>query len=143
VLLKIQELKFAARLPKVVRAPEVGVTEQARKLLTQQLEKLVSVAVKDKDASLTKKKCREMLALLFGEQRVEEHKEHISAEVMRIMSELRQLEEEALVEFVQACRGVTEEEVANYSSFESGLFPFHSFVLNLCQLAGEGARRAA
>ena len=113
-------------MPKVVRAPEGGVTEQARKLLTQQLEKLISVAVKDKDASLTKKKCREMLALLFGEQRVEEHKEHISAEVMRIMSELRQLEEEALVEFVQACHGVTEEEVTNYSSYETGLCPFHS-----------------
>ena len=102
---------ITARLPKVVRAPEVDVTEQARKLLTQQLEKLISVAVKDNDASLTKKKCREMLALLFGEQRVEEQKEHISAEVSRLVPEYRQMEEEALVALVEGLRGVTKEEI--------------------------------
>ena len=95
-------------------------------LLTRQLENLISVAVKDKDKSLTMRKCLEMLASLFGEQRVTEHREYISAEVSRIARELTQMEKKALVEFVRACHGVTEEEVTNYSSYETGLCPFHS-----------------
>jgi hypothetical protein len=93
------------------KAPTVDVSELARKLMTQHLQMLVSIAVRDKDSSLTKKKCREMLAPIFGEARVEEHKEHINVEVLRLVGEYRVLEEEALAEVVAGCRAVTEEEV--------------------------------
>ena len=59
-------------------------------LLKQELENLISVAFKDKDASLTTNKCLEKLALLVGEQRVEEHREYIRAEVERIMQSKRE-----------------------------------------------------
>jgi len=86
--------------------------ELARKLMTQQLEKIVSVAVQEKDASITKKKCRQLLTVLFGEARVEEHKEHLSTEVMRVLNECREMEEAALAEFVEeGCRAVEEDEI--------------------------------
>ncbi len=113
--------KAAKKTPLASRAPlpapppapprSVQVTEQARKLLTQQIEKLVSVAIKEKDSSLTKRKCRETLALVFGEKRVEEHKEHIANEVVRLVADYRKMEEKALGELVEGCRGVTSEEV--------------------------------
>ena len=53
---------------------------------------------------------REMLALLFGQERVEEHKQHITSEANRLVSEYRQMQEEALVELVESCRVVTKEE---------------------------------
>ena len=48
----------------------------------------MSVAVQEKDASLTKKKCRELLAELFGEARVDEYKEHVNSEVMNAVPSL-------------------------------------------------------
>jgi len=103
--------KSKKKVKKPKLAPTVDVSELARKLMTQHLQMLVSIAVRDKDSSLTKKKCREMLAPIFGEARVEEHKEHINVEVLRLVGEYRVLEEEALAEVVAGCRAVTEEEV--------------------------------
>ena len=110
--------------------------ELARKLMTQHLQLLVAVAVRDKDASeeeeegeeeeeefrpitkeeeefrsITKKKCREMLVPIFGVARVNEHKEHISLEVTRLVGEYREMEAEALTEVIEGCRALTEEEV--------------------------------
>ncbi len=68
------------------------VSEQVRKLLTHQVEKLVSVTIKEKDSSLTKRKCREMLTLVFGETRVEEHTEHISNEVVWFVTDYRKMD---------------------------------------------------
>jgi len=96
---------------KKLKAPRVDVSELARKLMTQHLQMLVSIAVRDRDSSLTKKKCRELLAPIFGEARVEEHKEHVNVEVVRLVGEYRVLEEESLAEVVAGCRAVTEEEV--------------------------------
>ena len=48
-----------------------------RKLITQQLEKIVSTAVKENDSTLTKRKCRGELAAIFGEARMEEFKGHL------------------------------------------------------------------
>ena len=79
--------------------------------MTQQLEKMVSVAVQEKDASLTKKKCRLLLIEMFGESRVEEHKEHVSAETLRLVMECQSMEAEDLSAFVDGCRSVTEEEI--------------------------------
>ena len=90
----------------------VDMGDQTRKLMTRQLEKMVAVAVQEKDASLTKKVCRERLAEVFGEARVEEHKAHIAAEVVRMVTEFRELEAEALGKIVEESQGVTEEEVA-------------------------------
>ena len=70
---------------------KVDTGAQARKLMTQQLEKMVSVAVQEKDASLTKKKCRLLLIEMFGESRVEEHKEHVSAETLRLVMECQSM----------------------------------------------------
>ena len=97
---------------KTKQAPKnVDVSELARKLMTQHLQLLVTVAVRDKDASLTKKKCREMLVPIFGEARVKKHKEHINLEVTRLVGEYREMEAEALAEVIEGCRAVTEEEV--------------------------------
>jgi hypothetical protein len=103
--------KSKKKVKKPKLAPTVDVSELARKLMTQHLQMLVSIAVRDKDSSLTKKKCRELLAPIFGEALVEEHKEHINVEVVRLVGEYRVLEEEALAEVVEGCRAVTEEEV--------------------------------
>jgi len=77
---------------------------------------MIAVAVQEKDASLTKKVCRERLAEVFGEARVEEHKAHIAAEVLRMVTEFRELEEDALGKIVEESQGVTEEEVAALDS---------------------------
>ena len=96
----------------VARASAVDSSVQTRKLMVQQLERIVTIAVRDKDASLTKKKCRQLLAELFGEERVEQHKEFVSSETVRLVEVCRQLDADALVEKVEASRSVTQEEVA-------------------------------
>ena len=47
---------------------------EIRKLMTRQIETLVSRAVRDRDSALTKRKCREQLGALFGEVRMEDFK---------------------------------------------------------------------
>lgn len=42
---------------------------------------------------------------------MEEHKEHIANEVVRLVADYRKMEEKALGELVEGCRGVTSEEV--------------------------------
>ena len=81
-----------------------------------QLEKMVAVAVQEKDASLTKKVCRERLAEVFGEARVEEHKAHIAAEVVRMVTEFRELEAEALASEASLASSLDEarEKLARY-----------------------------
>jgi hypothetical protein len=103
--------KSEKKVKKPKQVPTVDVSELARKLMTQHLQMLVSIAVRDKDSLLTKKKCRELLAPIFGEARVEEHKEHVNVEVVRLVGEYQVLEEESLAEVVAGCRAVTEEEV--------------------------------
>jgi hypothetical protein len=100
-----------AKKVRAAKVAKVDMSEQIRKLMTQHLKKLIAVAVQEKDASLTKKKCRELLAVLFGESRVEEHKAHIGEEVVRMVTEFRELEEDALAKIVEESRAVTEEEV--------------------------------
>ena len=95
----------------VARASAVDSSVQTRKLMVQQLERIVTIAVRDKDASLTKKKCRQLLAELFGEERVEQHKEFVSSETVRLVEVCRQLDADALAEKVEGSRSVTQEEV--------------------------------
>ena len=95
----------------VARASAVDSSVQTRKLMVQQLERIVTIAVRDKDASLTKKKCRQLLAELFGEERVEQHKEFVSSETVRLVGECQAMDADALAEKVEGSRSVTQEEV--------------------------------
>ena len=69
---------------------------------------MVSTAVKISDSTLTKRKCREALA---GEVRMEEFKGHLSGEVGRLVCQCQSMPRDALEEFADGCRAVTEEEV--------------------------------
>ena len=98
--------------------PGVGVQEgriddDLRKLLTRQIEVMVSVCVRDKDASLTKRLCREKLGLIFGEACVAAQKAYIVSETDRLTTECREMEESALATFAAGCRAVTPDEVAS------------------------------
>jgi len=48
---------------------------------------------------------------IFGDKRVAGHKEQLSDELNRLVSEYRQMEQGALVQFVEDCLGVTQEEI--------------------------------
>ena len=93
------------------KGEKVDKPELIRKLITQQLAKFVSTAIKEQDSTLTKRKCREALATIFGESCMAEYKSHLSDEVGRLVSHCQSLSSEALEEFAEGCHTVTEEEV--------------------------------
>ena len=68
----------------------------------------MSTAVRISDSTLTKRKCREALA---SEARMEEFKSHLSGEVGRLVCQCQSMPRDALEEFADGCRAVTEEEV--------------------------------
>jgi len=93
------------------KGEKVDKPELIRKLITQQLAKFVSAAIKEQDSTLTKRKCREALATIFGESCMAEYKSHLSDEVGRLVSHCQSMSSEALGEFAEACHAVTEVEV--------------------------------
>ena len=66
--LHLQEEKPAASANSV--AIESAEARSIAQLMTQQLQKTIATAVRDQDGSWTKKKCRELLLTIFGEEAV-------------------------------------------------------------------------
>ena len=85
---------------------------EIRKLMTRQIETLVSRAVRDRDSTLTKRKCREQLGALFGEVRMEDFKTHVNDEIGRLVDRFtHEMSSDELDAFASRCRPVTAEEV--------------------------------
>ena len=85
---------------------------EIRKLMTRQIEMLVSRAVRDRDSTLTKRKCREQLGALFGEVRMEDFKTHVNDEIGRLVDRFtHEMSSDELDAFASRCRPVTAEEV--------------------------------
>jgi hypothetical protein len=60
---------------------------------------------------LSKKTIAREADQIFGDKRVAEHKEQLSNEVNRLVSEYRHMEQGAPVQFMGVCHGVTQEEI--------------------------------
>ena len=76
--LHLQEEKPAASANSV--AIESAEARSIAQLMTQQLQKTIATAVRDQDGSWTKKKCRELLLTIFGEEAVEQKIRSFSGE---------------------------------------------------------------
>ncbi|KAJ1468191.1 hypothetical protein T484DRAFT_1984845, partial [Baffinella frigidus] len=78
--------------------------------MTRHLTNIITKAMLEKDASLTKKVCRERMEVVFGEQ-VEENKTFVNEEVGRIMAASRDLSEPELGAQLDSYVAVLSEEV--------------------------------
>ena len=107
--LHLQEEKPAASANSV--AIESAEARSIAQLMTQQLQKTIATAVRDQDGSWTKKKCRELLLTIFGEEAVEQNKEFINAEILRITQDVREMPAAAVAALANSTKVVTQDDV--------------------------------
>jgi len=85
--------------------------ERIRQLMTRQLEKTVATAVRDQDGTWNKKRCRELCATVFGDAAVEENKDFLNAEILRITQEVRVMSADQVAALADTTKAVTQDDV--------------------------------
>ena len=82
-------------------------SKREKELLTRQLSIIIATAVIENDTTLSKKTCREKLASVFSEERVEANKAYISDEVGRILQHCSEMAATDVPEYLARFEPVT------------------------------------
>jgi hypothetical protein len=69
------------------------------------------MAVRHQDASCNKKPCRQFCATIFGEPAVEENKDFLHAEILRITQKVREMPADQVAALGNTTEGMTQEDV--------------------------------
>jgi hypothetical protein len=85
--------------------------ERIRQLMTRQLELTVATAVRDQDGTWNKKRCREFCATIFGDVVVEENKDFLNAEILRITQKVRVMSADQVAALADTTKAVTQDDV--------------------------------
>eukprot|EP00960_Hanusia_phi_P037720 753086-Hanusia_phi.AAC.4 len=103
--------KAKSKRTKKNTSKEENFEEKIVSLLQQQLKKIISKAVIEKDTTLTKRTCRDKLTEIFGEEMVEEFKGYINEQVASIVMHCQSISSQEVEEMHNTLKYVTTEDI--------------------------------
>ncbi|EKX47386.1 hypothetical protein GUITHDRAFT_137559 [Guillardia theta CCMP2712] len=103
--------KSKSKSKKKKASKEESFEDRAVQLLQQQLKKIISKAVIEKDTTLTKRTCRDKLMEIFGDEMVEEFKGYINEQVASIVMHCQSISAEEVEELHNSLEYVSAQDI--------------------------------
>ena len=103
--------KSKSKSKKKRASKEESFEDRAVLLLQQQLKKIISKAVIEKDTTLTKRTCRDKLMEIFGDEMVEEFKGYINEQVASIVMHCQSISAEEVEELHNSLEYVSAQDI--------------------------------